>query len=126
MARSMVAGRASRSRIPAPHKKIHERAKCIKCPSCHLPGAGGEPRTLVLSPVLVMTAPPPTSPHPLAGKTSFALGSLVVWATRLRRVNGPNFTWPLVLFSRSVPEAWLHKTGKLYEGKPLGKVTRTL
>jgi radical SAM superfamily enzyme YgiQ (UPF0313 family) len=58
------------------------------------------------------------------GKTSFALGSLVVWATRLRRVNGPNFTWPLVLFSHSVPESWLHKSGKLYEGKPLGKVTR--
>jgi radical SAM superfamily enzyme YgiQ (UPF0313 family) len=58
------------------------------------------------------------------GKTSFALGSLVVWATRLRRVNGPNFTWPLVLFSRSVPERWLHKAGKLYEGKPIERVRR--
>jgi radical SAM superfamily enzyme YgiQ (UPF0313 family) len=58
------------------------------------------------------------------GKTSFAAGSLVVWATRLRRVNGPNFTWPLVLFSRSVPESWLQRAGKIYEGKPLGRVTR--
>jgi radical SAM superfamily enzyme YgiQ (UPF0313 family) len=58
------------------------------------------------------------------GKVSFAVGSLVVWATRLRRLNGPNFTWPLVLFSRSVPERWLLKSGKLYEGRPIERVER--
>ncbi len=58
------------------------------------------------------------------GKVSFGLGSLVVWATRLRRVNGPNFTWPLVQFSKTVPESWLHKSGKLYGGTPLPHVTR--
>ncbi len=58
------------------------------------------------------------------GKVSFSLGSLVVWATRLRRVNGRNFTWPLMQFSRTVPESLLHKTGRLYEGKVLPKVTR--
>lgn len=58
------------------------------------------------------------------GKVSFGLGSLVVWATRLRRVNGPNFTWPLVQFSKTVPESWLHKSGKLYGGKPLPHVSR--
>jgi radical SAM superfamily enzyme YgiQ (UPF0313 family) len=58
------------------------------------------------------------------GKVSFGVGSLVVWATRLRRVNGPNFTWPLMQFSKTVPESWMHKTGKLYEGKPLPHVTR--
>ena len=51
-------------------------------------------------------------------------GSLVLWATRLRRVNGPNFTWPLVEFSKTVPEKWLHASGKLYEGKPLPRVSR--
>lgn len=58
------------------------------------------------------------------GKVSFGLGSLVVWATRLRRVNGPNFTWPLVQFSKTVPESWLHKSGRLYGGTPLPHITR--
>ncbi len=58
------------------------------------------------------------------GKVSFGLGSLVVWATRLRRVNGPNFTWPLVQFSKTVPESWLHKSGRLYGGTPLPNVSR--
>jgi radical SAM superfamily enzyme YgiQ (UPF0313 family) len=58
------------------------------------------------------------------GKVSFGVGSLVLWATRLRRVNGPNFTWPLVQFSKTVPEKWLHASGKLYEGKPLPRVSR--
>lgn len=58
------------------------------------------------------------------GKVSFGVGSLVLWAMRLRRVNGPNFTWPLVQFSKTVPESWLHRSGKLYEGKPLPRMTR--
>lgn len=58
------------------------------------------------------------------GKVSFSLGSVVVWATRLRRVNGPGFTYPLLQFSRIVPESLLHKTGKLYEGKPMPRMSR--
>lgn len=58
------------------------------------------------------------------GKVSFGVGSLVVWATRLRRINGPNFTWPLVQFSKTVPESWMHRTGRLYEGQPMPRVTR--
>jgi radical SAM superfamily enzyme YgiQ (UPF0313 family) len=58
------------------------------------------------------------------GKVSFGLGSLVLWATRLRRVNGPNFTWPLMQFSKVVPEGWMHRTGRLYEGKPIPRVSR--
>ena len=58
------------------------------------------------------------------GKASFGIGALVLWAARLRRINGPNFTWPLVQFSRTVPESLLHKTGRIYEGKPLPRVTR--
>jgi len=58
------------------------------------------------------------------GKLSFGLGSLVVWATRLRRVNGPNFTWPLVEFSGVVPERLLERTGRLYRGRPLAPRTR--
>ena len=58
------------------------------------------------------------------GKTVFGLGSLALWAVRLRRVNGPNFTWPLVQFSKTVPESFLHRTGRLYEGKPIARMSR--
>jgi radical SAM superfamily enzyme YgiQ (UPF0313 family) len=58
------------------------------------------------------------------GKVSFGLGSIVLWALRLRRVNGPNFTWPLFQFSKAVPEGWMHRTGRLYEGQPVPRVTR--
>jgi radical SAM superfamily enzyme YgiQ (UPF0313 family) len=58
------------------------------------------------------------------GKLSFGLGALVVWAARLRRVNGPNFTWPLVQFSGMVPERWLEGAGAIYHGRPLPRRTR--
>jgi len=48
----------------------------------------------------------------------------VLWAARLRRLNGPNFTWPLVQFSGVVPERWLARTGAIYEGRPLPRRTR--
>jgi radical SAM superfamily enzyme YgiQ (UPF0313 family) len=58
------------------------------------------------------------------GKVSFGLGALVLWAARLRRLNGPNFTWPLVQFSGVVPERWLARTGAIYGGRPLPRRTR--
>jgi hypothetical protein len=58
------------------------------------------------------------------GKLSFGAGALALWAARLRRVNGPRFTWPLVQFSGVVPERWLERTGRIYAGQPLPRVTR--
>lgn len=58
------------------------------------------------------------------GKLSFGIGALVLWATRLRRVNGPNFTWPLVQFSGVVPDRWLERTRRIYVGRPLARRTR--
>jgi radical SAM superfamily enzyme YgiQ (UPF0313 family) len=58
------------------------------------------------------------------GKLSFGAGALILWAGRLRRVNGPNFTWPLVQFSGVMPERWLERTGRIYGGRPLPRVTR--
>jgi hypothetical protein len=46
-------------------------------------------------------------------------GSLVTWLLKLRRSNGPNFTWPLLMFSGAIPERVLGKMGKIYVGKPL-------
>jgi radical SAM superfamily enzyme YgiQ (UPF0313 family) len=59
------------------------------------------------------------------GKLSFGAGALILWAARLRRVNGPNFTWPLVQFSGVVPERWLERAGSIYGGRPLPRVTRS-
>jgi radical SAM superfamily enzyme YgiQ (UPF0313 family) len=58
------------------------------------------------------------------GKLSFGIGALIVWAARLRRVNGPNFTWPLVQFSGVVPGRWLERAGVLYRPRPLPGRTR--
>jgi hypothetical protein len=43
---------------------------------------------------------------------------------RLRRVNGPNFTWPLMQFSGVIPESWLTLSGAVYGGQPLPLRTR--
>jgi hypothetical protein len=58
------------------------------------------------------------------GKQSFGAGALARWAARLRRVNVPNFTWPLVQFSGAVPDQWLERTGRIYQGGPLPEVSR--
>ena len=58
------------------------------------------------------------------GRLSFGAGALVLWATRLRWANGPKFTWPLVQFSGLVSDRWLERTGRIYTGRPLPRVTR--
>jgi hypothetical protein len=57
---------------------------------------------------------------PLAWK----LGSLGLWAKRLRKTNGPNFTWALFMFASALPEWLLNWMGKIYVGKPLKVKTR--
>jgi hypothetical protein len=47
------------------------------------------------------------------------LGALGLWLFRLRKVNGPKFTWPLFLFSAALPESLMARMGKIYPGKPL-------
>jgi radical SAM superfamily enzyme YgiQ (UPF0313 family) len=47
------------------------------------------------------------------------LASLVLWAFKLRRLNGPNCTWPVMMFSGALPERLLTRWGKLYAGSPL-------
>ncbi|MDE3178446.1 MAG: hypothetical protein KGM47_02200, partial [Acidobacteriota bacterium] len=51
-------------------------------------------------------------------------GSLILWALKLRRANGPNFTWPLMLFSGAIPERLMERFGKLYPAKRLKTKTR--
>ena len=58
------------------------------------------------------------------GATAWSVGSLVMWAAKLRRMNGPAFTWPLFNFSGAVPDAWLYKYGGLHRGRPVRTLSR--
>lgn len=55
---------------------------------------------------------------------AWKMGSLGLWAKRLRKTNGPNFTWALFMFASALPEWLLNKMGKIYVGKPLKVKTR--
>jgi hypothetical protein len=50
---------------------------------------------------------------------AWQLGALGLWLFRLRKVNGPRFTWPLLLFSGVLSEKLMARHGKIYMGKPL-------
>jgi hypothetical protein len=58
------------------------------------------------------------------GPTAFRLGGVLLWLARLRKTNGPNFTWPMMMFCSAVPETLMYRIGKIYEGKPLKLKTR--
>src|ERR1041384_109154 len=58
------------------------------------------------------------------GPMAWRVGSLGMWLYKLRRLNGPNFTWPLLMFSGAVSEKNLQRMGKIYRGKPLKVKTR--
>jgi radical SAM superfamily enzyme YgiQ (UPF0313 family) len=56
--------------------------------------------------------------------TAFRLGSIAFWIWKLRKLNGPNFTWPLFMFASALPEDLMARMGKIYLGKPLKTKTR--
>ena len=58
------------------------------------------------------------------GPMAWRVGSIAMWLYKLRRVNGLNFTWPLFMFSGTIPEEILERMGKIYIGKPLKTKTR--
>ncbi|MBI3684166.1 MAG: B12-binding domain-containing radical SAM protein [Acidobacteria bacterium] len=53
------------------------------------------------------------------GPAVWRLGALMFWLWKLRRINGPNFTWPLLMFASALPEALMAKMGRIYTGTPL-------
>ena len=53
------------------------------------------------------------------GPLSFKIGGVALWATRLRKTNGPHFTWPMMMFCSALPENMLYATGRLYKGRPI-------
>jgi radical SAM superfamily enzyme YgiQ (UPF0313 family) len=56
--------------------------------------------------------------------TAWRVGAIGMWAARLRKLNGPGFTWPLFMFANALPEALMAKMGKIYLGQPLHIKTR--
>jgi radical SAM superfamily enzyme YgiQ (UPF0313 family) len=56
--------------------------------------------------------------------TAWRLGALGLWAWRLRKLNGPGFTWPLFMFASALPESLMAKMGKIHLGRPLHIKTR--
>lgn len=58
------------------------------------------------------------------GPTAWRLGSIGMWLYKLRKLNGPNFTYPLLMFSGTLSEKRLEKMGKIYIGKPLKTLNR--
>jgi radical SAM superfamily enzyme YgiQ (UPF0313 family) len=55
---------------------------------------------------------------------AYRVGSVALWLWKLRKLNGPNFTWPLLMFASAVPEKVMVKMGNIYLGKPLKTKTR--
>ena len=53
------------------------------------------------------------------GPMAWRVGALFMWLYRLRKLNGPNFTWPLMMFAGVAPERILQSVGKIHVGKPL-------
>jgi hypothetical protein len=59
------------------------------------------------------------------GPTAWRVGSLGMWMYKLRKLNGPNFTYPLLMFSGVLSEKRLEKMGKIYIGEPLQTKSRS-
>ena len=58
------------------------------------------------------------------GPIAWRVGSLFMWLHRLRKLNGPNFTWPLMMFAGVAPEKVLQRLGRIHVGKPLRSKSR--
>ena len=56
--------------------------------------------------------------------TVWRLGAIGLWAWKLRKLNGPNFTWSMLLFASALPEWLMAKMGKIYLGQPITVKTR--
>jgi radical SAM superfamily enzyme YgiQ (UPF0313 family) len=53
------------------------------------------------------------------GPPAWRLGAFLLWLWKLRKTNGPAFTWPLLMFTSALPERLMEKMGKIYRGQPL-------
>jgi hypothetical protein len=58
------------------------------------------------------------------GPLARRIGALFMWLYCPRKLNGPNFTWPLMMSAGVAPETILQRMGKIHVGKPLAVKNR--
>jgi hypothetical protein len=58
------------------------------------------------------------------GPAAWRTGALALWAWKLRKLNGPGFTWPLFMFASALPERLMGAMGKIHLGRPIHVKTR--
>jgi radical SAM superfamily enzyme YgiQ (UPF0313 family) len=58
------------------------------------------------------------------GPAAWRLGAIIMWAWKLRKLNGPHFTWPMMMFASALPESLMGKLGKIHIGAPMKVKTR--
>jgi len=58
------------------------------------------------------------------GPAAWRTGALGLWAWKLRKLNGPGFTWPLFMFASALPERLMGAMGKIHVGRPIQVKTR--
>lgn len=58
------------------------------------------------------------------GPAAWRIGAMGLWAWKLRKLNGPGFTWPLFMFASALPESLMARMGKIHMGRPLAIKTR--
>ena len=51
--------------------------------------------------------------------TAWRVGAIGLWAWKLRKLNGPGFTWPMFMFASALPERLMAGMGKIYVGQPM-------
>jgi hypothetical protein len=62
--------------------------------------------------------------HSWWGPPAWRMGAFLLWLWKLRKTNGPAFTWPLLMFTNTLPERLMEKMGKIYRGRPLAVKSR--
>ena len=62
--------------------------------------------------------------HSWWGPPAWRIGAFLLWLWKLRKTNGPAFTWPLLMFTNTLPERLMEKMGKIYRGRPLAVKSR--
>jgi radical SAM superfamily enzyme YgiQ (UPF0313 family) len=58
------------------------------------------------------------------GPTAWRVGAIGMWAWKLRKLNGPHFTWPMMMFASALPESLMGRLGKIHIGRPMVVKTR--
>jgi len=53
------------------------------------------------------------------GPMAWRTGAIGLWLWKLRKLNGPHFTWPMLMFASAAPESLMARMGKLYLGRPI-------